>query len=82
LRHGQPAYGRRERRLIIDFPANYHNGACGYSFADGHAEVHKWKGGKIRNAPVTYTGTLTLNTAAGDSWLDMHWQAENLTVAK
>jgi prepilin-type N-terminal cleavage/methylation domain-containing protein/prepilin-type processing-associated H-X9-DG protein len=26
-----------------DIPASYHNGACGFSFADGHAEIHKWK---------------------------------------
>ena len=24
-------------------PANYHNGACGFSFADGHAESKKWR---------------------------------------
>ncbi len=24
-------------------PANYHNGACGFSFADGHAETKKWR---------------------------------------
>src|SRR5579872_2725049 len=28
-----------------DIPASYHNGACGFSFADGHAENHKWKSG-------------------------------------
>ena len=28
---------------IIDFPANYHNGACGFNFADGHAEIHHWQ---------------------------------------
>ncbi len=28
---------------IIDYPASYHNGACGFSFADGHAEIRKWK---------------------------------------
>jgi prepilin-type N-terminal cleavage/methylation domain-containing protein/prepilin-type processing-associated H-X9-DG protein len=27
---------------IIDYPASTHNGAGGLSFADGHAEVHKW----------------------------------------
>jgi prepilin-type processing-associated H-X9-DG protein len=27
-----------------DIPASYHNGAGGFSFADGHAEVKKWKG--------------------------------------
>jgi prepilin-type processing-associated H-X9-DG protein len=25
-----------------DMPASYHNGACGFSFADGHGEIHKW----------------------------------------
>jgi len=25
-----------------DVPASFHNGACGFSFCDGHAEVHKW----------------------------------------
>jgi len=24
-------------------PGIYHNGACGFSFADGHSETHKWK---------------------------------------
>lgn len=27
---------------FIDIPANYHNGACGVSFVDGHSEIHKW----------------------------------------
>jgi len=26
-----------------DVPASYLGGACGLSFADGHAEVHKWQ---------------------------------------
>jgi len=26
----------------VDVPAKYHNNACGFSFADGHAEIHKW----------------------------------------
>jgi prepilin-type processing-associated H-X9-DG protein len=25
-----------------DFPGSQHNGACGFSFADGHAEIKKW----------------------------------------
>src|SRR5207247_23051 len=28
----------------IDQPANYHNAAGGLAFADGHSEIHKWKG--------------------------------------
>jgi prepilin-type N-terminal cleavage/methylation domain-containing protein/prepilin-type processing-associated H-X9-DG protein len=26
----------------VDVVASYHNGACGFGFADGHAEIHKW----------------------------------------
>ncbi|HYG36320.1 MAG TPA: prepilin-type cleavage/methylation domain-containing protein [Clostridia bacterium] len=26
----------------FDIPATYHNGACPFSFADGHVEMHKW----------------------------------------
>ena len=25
-----------------DVPASYHNLACGFSYADGHSEIHKW----------------------------------------
>jgi len=28
---------------FIDGPAAYHNGADNFSFADGHAEIHKWQ---------------------------------------
>ena len=27
----------------IDWVGSYHNGACGFSFGDGHSEIHKWK---------------------------------------
>jgi prepilin-type N-terminal cleavage/methylation domain-containing protein/prepilin-type processing-associated H-X9-DG protein len=68
---------------IIDYPANYHNGACGMAYADGHAEIHRWKGGKIRNAPILYDDTkLALNVPAGDSWRDVSWWASVTTVRK
>jgi prepilin-type N-terminal cleavage/methylation domain-containing protein len=28
-----------------DLPASYHNLACGFSFADGHSEIHRWRDG-------------------------------------
>ncbi len=31
------------KELWGNLPANYHNGACGFSFADGHGEIKKWK---------------------------------------
>ena len=30
------------RTYFIDVPAKYHNDACAFAFADGHAEIHKW----------------------------------------
>lgn len=33
---------------IVDTPASYHNGACGLSFSDGHAEIHKWMGSLMK----------------------------------
>jgi prepilin-type N-terminal cleavage/methylation domain-containing protein/prepilin-type processing-associated H-X9-DG protein len=36
------------RYYMIDVPASYHNGAAGLSFADGHAEVHRWLDARTR----------------------------------
>ena len=36
----------------FNIPASYHNGACGMSFADGHAETHKWVS-PIMSKPIT-----------------------------
>jgi prepilin-type N-terminal cleavage/methylation domain-containing protein/prepilin-type processing-associated H-X9-DG protein len=30
------------KHLWGNMPANYHNGACGLAFADGHSEIRKW----------------------------------------
>jgi prepilin-type N-terminal cleavage/methylation domain-containing protein/prepilin-type processing-associated H-X9-DG protein len=67
---------------IIDYPANYHNGASGMAYSDGHAEIHGWKGSKIRNAAIQYNNYLALNVPAGDSWKDISWWASVTTVRK
>ncbi len=33
-----------------DCPAAYHNNGCGFSFQDGHSELHKWKSATLLNA--------------------------------
>jgi prepilin-type processing-associated H-X9-DG protein len=38
---------------FTELPGSQHGGACGIAFADGHAEIHKWKG-PIANVPVHY----------------------------
>lgn len=39
---GWPNAINPQTELFLDTPANYHNNACGFSFADGHAEIHRW----------------------------------------
>lgn len=78
---GSGAFDAGGTARIIDFPASYHNGACGFSFADGHSEIHKWLGSKIK-AKTTYDGSLALNVDAGDSTTDVRWMAENSTVRR
>ncbi len=64
---------------IIDMPASHHNGACGFSFADGHSEIHKWVGGTIK-PKVLYNGAVALNVPAKDSLVDAKWMSQNCTV--
>jgi prepilin-type N-terminal cleavage/methylation domain-containing protein/prepilin-type processing-associated H-X9-DG protein len=39
----------------IDWPATYHGLACGFAFADGHSEIHKWRDGRtqVKNHSVS-----------------------------
>ena len=60
-----------------DVPATSHNGACGFSFLDGHSEIRRWIG-KLRTAEwqsVIYkdrhAGKLTADTPADR--VDLQW---------
>ena len=59
---------------IIDFPASFHNGAAGISFADGHAEIRKWVDSRT-TPPPKYDNSLQLNVASPNN-VDMIWLAE------
>ena len=60
---------------IIDYPASYHHRACGYSYADGHSEIHKWLDN--RTMPLLAAGQeLPLNiNISGDK--DLFWIAQH-----
>jgi len=50
-----------------DVPATYHNKAGGLSFADGHAEIKKWRDKNVLSATTT---DVPIDTSATDlSWL-------------
>jgi prepilin-type processing-associated H-X9-DG protein len=68
---------------IIDVPASYHNGACGFSFSDGHSEIHKWRGSRIKVPVKNGTPVLPLPLGpARDSAVDVIWMSENTTASK
>lgn len=70
---------------IIDFPASYHNGAAGFSFADGHAEIHHWRGKTIQ-PPINSSGNIgngvSAVNSAGDSVPDVEWLQLHTSAAK
>jgi prepilin-type N-terminal cleavage/methylation domain-containing protein/prepilin-type processing-associated H-X9-DG protein len=56
----------------IDFPSSLHNGSGSLSFADGHAEIHKWKDANtLRTTPPAYTAGISGGKSAPDdvAWL-------------
>ncbi len=59
--------------VIVDFPASYHNGACGIAFADGHSEIHKWVDARTK-PPATYTfpSSLALGVSSPNNQ-DVEW---------
>jgi prepilin-type N-terminal cleavage/methylation domain-containing protein len=68
-----------------DLPGSNHAGAAGFSFADGHSEVHKWKNTGITIQPVTYG---SFSTAAfstdptGTAFQDGQWLASHSSVLR
>jgi prepilin-type N-terminal cleavage/methylation domain-containing protein/prepilin-type processing-associated H-X9-DG protein len=37
----------------IDAPGTAHNGGCGFAFADGHSEIHRWLGRPFDHGAIT-----------------------------
>jgi prepilin-type processing-associated H-X9-DG protein len=65
---------------IVDFPASYHNGAGGISFADGHAEIRKWRDARTR-PPALYNNNIALNVASPNN-ADMIWLSERTSTRR
>jgi prepilin-type N-terminal cleavage/methylation domain-containing protein/prepilin-type processing-associated H-X9-DG protein len=58
---------------MIDWPGWYHNGACGFAFADGHSEIKKWV-----DPRTLLTGSASNQTQKGNpdiSWMSVRSSA-------
>jgi prepilin-type N-terminal cleavage/methylation domain-containing protein/prepilin-type processing-associated H-X9-DG protein len=63
----------------IDVPASYHNNACGFSFCDGHAEIHKWVSTQLQL--TAHKPSNTKKAAAGGlSDPDWNWLVQHSTA--
>lgn len=58
-----------------NYPSSRHNGGGDMSFADGHSEIHSWKGSDTRSFKNT-GGFVTATTAAGKK--DLYWVQRKL----
>ncbi|MGV3773939.1 MAG: type II secretion system protein [Verrucomicrobiales bacterium] len=64
-----------------DVPASFHNGACGFSFADGHAEVKKWQSATSKYPNVRFAAPATRGfDAAGRQ--DFKWYTDRLQLIR
>ena len=62
---------------IVDYPASYHNNAGGFSFADGHSEIKKWR--DPRTVPKLKPGAeLTLDVPSPNNQ-DVFWMQQRST---
>jgi prepilin-type N-terminal cleavage/methylation domain-containing protein/prepilin-type processing-associated H-X9-DG protein len=59
---------------IVDYPASYHNKACGFAFADGHAEIKKWRDPRT-SPPLRLGALLSLNQPSPNN-PDVEWLQE------
>jgi len=41
--------------IFTELPCGDHGGSCGIGFADGHAEIHRWRDPNTTLRPVSYT---------------------------
>lgn len=60
----------------IDRPASYHGLACGFTFADGHAEVHRWHDARTALQPGVAPRATQPNNP------DIRWVMERTTAKR
>ena len=57
-----------------DAPGSFHNNGCGMAFADGHSEIHHWKGTDFAKQPAA--GSRPQTYSISNSKVDMDWLQE------
>jgi len=56
---------------IVDYPSARHNNAAGFSFGDGHSEIHQWKDHHITTPEAGYP-EVTVPNSPDVFWMQFH----------
>jgi len=71
--------GRSDRYDWIDLPASYHEGAASIAFADGHAELHRWKNESTKRPPHPDAATPPPGVSRREA-ADYYWVINRMSV--
>ena len=69
--------GDTTRYGFYDLPGYYHHFACGFSFADGHSEIHRWR--DSRTMPPIVPGGFVNDQFSSPDNVDVGWLQERST---
>jgi len=76
------AYGSYDSYEWLHLPASYHNFAAAFSFADGHASLHRWSKTTTAPAPAPYAANLPVQipaTPPGEA-ADFYWIISHMSI--
>jgi len=65
---------------IVNFPAGYHNGSGATTFADGHAEIHRWRSPEVLALQQTVETVRHQSEAVFPTNPDFVWLRAHATV--
>lgn len=71
----------RTATIWQDGPANYHGGACGFAFADGHSEIHKWRDSRTIGYKTRYQSGAGYPRGFQSDNEDIRWVNEHASAA-
>jgi prepilin-type N-terminal cleavage/methylation domain-containing protein/prepilin-type processing-associated H-X9-DG protein len=74
-----PYGGSSANNEWLRLPASYHNGATGLSFADGHAEIHRWQDSSTKPPSQPDAAGLPVAVPANQT-SDFNWVEEHMSV--
>lgn len=77
--YGGAAYKNAE---WTDLPASYHNRATAFSYADGHADLHRWQQPLTIRPPVPNAANLPIAIPSNpaSALLDFYWVMDHMSV--